>query len=638
MTTSSPPAAEGRGHPREEAPQHPATRPHGLTALPGGGEAAGPYPRAERLDAALGDPWPADNPYGFAAGVARDAAEEYPARAEARLREAGLHLGYLPKSLGGTLRSLEETQILVRVAARRDVNVMPATMFSISAVMTVLAAGTPEQHRTVAGWVRAGRTIAFGLSEERSGSDVLANTCRLDEDRRLTGTKWLVGRGSTAEAAVVVARTAERGPAAFTAVLLGPEELAHPGVRRLPPRRTTGMHGIDFADLEFTGVPVPQGAVVGTVGSGLAGAMRAQQVVRLMSTAGCLATADTALRTALRFARIHRTGGVPVADTPYGSRELALAAAELCTADLTALVAARAIQVAPGAFALSSSVVKHVATRLTSASAARSRAVAGARAVLREGPGAVLDKAVRDNAMVEVIDTSLLGNLRAIAMHLPSYAPAYDGGTAQEAGGRESAERRIRLDAVLALGDDSCLPPLDPAALDLGVRARDDILLGFAEYAEEIAADLVRRGDASAAASVTGLRADIAATIGSAAEAQRDRSRSPRTSPDTLDLADRLCLLYAAATAALTWWFHRDRPGLYGDPERGGTGWLNPVLVLARALADGRDPRRAGPDIAPLGRLVTALDDRRRLFTALPVRLCDSPPNGDPCLLEDDRT
>ncbi|MEV7398918.1 acyl-CoA dehydrogenase [Streptomyces sp. NPDC091267] len=613
--------------------------PHRLTALAGGGTGvAGPYPRAERLDAALEDPWRTDNPYGFAAGVARDAAEEYPAAPEARLRAAGLHLGYLLKSLGGTLHSLEGTQILVRVAARRDVNVMPATMFSISAVMTVLAAGTAEQHRTIAAWVREGRTIAFGLSEERAGSDVLANTCRLDEDHMLNGTKWLVGRGSTADAAVVVARTAERGPAAFTAVLLGPEELAHSGVRRLPPRRTTGMHGMDFADLEFTGVPVPASAVVGAVGSGLAGAMRAQQVVRLMSTAGCLATADTALRTALRFARTHRTGGVRVADTPYGSRELALAAAELCTADLTALVAARAIHVAPGAFALASSVVKHVATRLTGACAARSRALAGARAVLRDGPLAVLDKAVRDNGMVEVIDTSLLGNLRAIAMHLPSYAAAYATATPSEPRERASVERGLRLAAAFALGDDSCLPTLDPAALDLGVRPKDDILLGFAEYAEEIAAELRRRGDTPAADSVTGLRADLEATLSTAVDAQHDRARSPKASPETLDLADRLCLLYAGGTAALAWWFHRDRPGLYGDPDRGGTAWLNPVLTLTRSLADGRDPRRAGRDIAPIGRLVTALDAERRLFTALPVQLCDSPPSGEPRLPEDDRT
>ena len=117
---------------------------------------AGAFAGAERLDRLLGDPWSPENPYGFAAGVARDAAEEYPHEAEARLRAEDFHLCHLPGALGGTLRSFEDTQLLVRVAARRDVNVMPATMFSISAVMTVLAAGRrPSTRSSRAGCARA---------------------------------------------------------------------------------------------------------------------------------------------------------------------------------------------------------------------------------------------------------------------------------------------------------------------------------------------------------------------------------------------------------------------------------------------------------------------------------------------------
>ncbi|MFK4597215.1 alkylation response protein AidB-like acyl-CoA dehydrogenase [Streptomyces pristinaespiralis] len=602
--------------------------------------AVAPFARAEALDAALGDPWQPDNPYGFAAGAARDAAETYPAAAEARLRAEGFHLCHLPESLGGTLRSFEDTHVLVRVCARRDVNVMPATMFSISAVMTVLAAGTAEQHRRVAGWLRDGRTVAFGLSEEQAGSDVLANSCRLDEDGGLTGVKWLVGRGASADAAVVVARTAQRGPAAFTALLLGPEELADDRVRRLPARRTTGMRGIDFADLEFDGLAVPPGAVVGETGSGLAGALRAQQIVRLMSTAGCLATADTALRTALRFTREHRTGGERVADTPYGSRELALAAAELIATDVTVLAAARLVHVAPESFGLCSSVVKHVATRLTAACATRSRALTGARGVLREGPGAVLDKAVRDNAMVAVIDTSVLGNLRAIAMHLPAYSAVCGGepgGAAQE-DGAAAADRECRLTTVFAFGDADALPGVEPAALDLGVRPKDDILLGFAGHADAIAAELGHRGEARAAALVREVHRTLGGAVREAASAQRDRARSLKASPELLDLADRACLLYAAATAALTWWFHRDGAGLYGDRAPGGAGWLTAVLGLLTTLVDGREPRSAGPDVVPAGRLITELDAAHRLFTALPVRLSDGTAHrAGPDDVEDDK-
>ncbi|MFE3578449.1 acyl-CoA dehydrogenase family protein [Streptomyces vinaceus] len=594
--------------------------------LPAGAFAApdGPHADAERLDARLGDPWSPENPFGFAAGAARDAAQEYPRQAEALLREEGFHLCHLPAALGGNLRSFEDCQILVRVCARRDVNFMPATMFSISALMTVLAAGTDDQHRLVAGWLREGRTIAFGLSEEQAGSDVLANTCRLTGEGTLHGSKWLVGRANTADAAVIVARTSERGAGAFTAVLLGPAELEDPRVRRLPAQRTTGMRGIDFADLEFDGLAVPPHAVVGDVGSGLEGALRAQQIVRLMSTAGCLATADTALRTALRFARGHRTGGVPVADTPYGSRELALAAAELIATDLAVLVASRQVHLAPGAFGLASSVVKHVATRLTASCATRARAVVGARSVLGDGPGGVLDKAVRDNAMVAVIDTSVLGNLRALAMHLPSYAPAF--ADAAGSGGAADPEREQRLRALFDLGERASLPELRAADLDLGVRPKDDVLLGFAAHADAIAAELLHRGETRAAELVAGVRAALAAVTGSAAEAQRDRARSAKASPEPLDLADRLCLLHTAATAALAWWYHRDGRGLYGAAS-GDAGWLTAVLALLAALAAGRDPRTAaGPDLAPAGRLAAALDGAGLLFTALPVRLGDSRP------------
>ncbi|WP_322982901.1 acyl-CoA dehydrogenase [Streptomyces sp. S584] len=588
---------------------------------------AGAFAGAERLDRLLGDPWSPENPYGFAAGVARDAAEEYPHEAEARLRAEDFHLCHLPGALGGTLRSFEDTQLLVRVAARRDVNVMPATMFSISAVMTVLAAGTEAQHEVVARWLREGRTIAFGFSEEQAGSDVLANTCALTPEGLLNGTKWLVGRGSSADAAVIVARTAPRGAGAFTAVLLGPEELSAHQVTRHAAQRTTGMRGIDFADLEFDGLPVPPQAVVGDTGSGLAGALRAQQIVRLMSTAGCLATADTALRTALRFAEEHRTGGERVAGSPYGARELALAAAELIAADLAVLTAARQVHVAPGAFGLASAVVKHTAVRLTASCVSRSHALIGARAVLRDGPGAVLDKAVRDNAMVAVIDTSVLGNLRALAMHLPAYAPAFADDPAATTEPDGPAGERLR--AVFALGEADRLAPLDPAALDLGVRPKDDVLLGFAAYAGAIGRELSARGEDRAAELVAGVRSALAAVVHDTAAAQRDRARSAKVSPETLDLAGRFCLLHTAATAALTWWHHRDGDGLYGAAP-GDTSWLVAVLALLTTLADGRDPRTAPyRDLAPAGRLATGLDAARRLFTALPVRLSDTSTTSD---------
>ncbi|MFF4801829.1 acyl-CoA dehydrogenase family protein [Streptomyces sp. NPDC001351] len=617
-----------------------------------------PFAAAALLDELLGDPWRADNVYGFEAGAERDDRGDFPHAFAARLDSVDFPLAYLPPSLGGALRGLDDTLQLVRVAARRDAAIMPATLLSCSAVMTVLAAGTPEQAKTVADWVQEGRTIAFALSEERSGSDVLAGACRLDPARdggfRLTGRKWLVGRGATADAAVVVARTAARGPAAFTAVLLGPGEM--PRVRRQPAQPVTGMRGIDFADLTFDGTPVPQSAVIGDLGGGLAGAMRAQQVVRLLSTAACLATADTALRTALRFTQSRRVGGVRVADTAHGSRELALAAAELFAADLLSLTAARYAHLSPATFGLCSSIVKRVSTRLTASTVARSRSLLGARGTLAHGPGALIDKAQRDNTIVESIDTSPLGVLRAVALQLPGYAPAFapvhfegavrpgsgvGGGhvgglsVAGESGVPIRFEASVGgelpyaagpvspagLDALFAFGES--LPGLDPGALDLSARPKDLVLLGFAAHAEDIARDLTARGEERGAGLVRDVRTALADTFAGAAEAQRDRARGLGASAELLDLAERCCLLYAAAAAALAWRAHPDR-GLYGEGPA-GAGWLTAVLAVLVALAEGRDPRQAASDLPSAARALTALDAARLLFTAFPVQLSDGP-------------
>jgi alkylation response protein AidB-like acyl-CoA dehydrogenase len=569
---------------------------------------------AAGLDATLGDPWDAANPYGLAAGVARDAAAEYPAGFARRLHEIGFHLNYLPAGLGGTLRSLEDTHVLVRAAARRDLNVMPATMFSISAVLTVLAIGTTEQQETVAGWVRAGRVVAFALSEEHAGSDVLANTCRLSTvdggGHRLDGTKWLVGRGVSADAAVVLARTGERpGPGAFTAVLIG--DLS--GVVR-EPVPMSGMRGMDFADLTFNGFPVPESAVVGRVGQGLEGAMRAQQVVRLMSTAGCLSTVDTALRVARTFARGRSVGGSTVAQTPYGRRELALAAAETLAADVTALAACRLLHADPQRFGLASAVVKRIGTELTASAIARCGSILGARAVLRGGgPGAIWDKAARDNAMVKVIDTSPVGNLRALAMQLPAYAAVQP----QVSGG---------LSAAFRFGAD--LPGLDPAALDLSPRPRDEVVPGFRALAPRIADALSEQGDPGTAALIHRAAGQLEATLQDAAAAQLDRTRGLKVATDLLDLADRFCLLYAAGCAALAWWFNRDR-ALYGSCCEQGTGWLTGTLAYLTARVAGEQP---GSAVLPALDCVEGMAATGLLFTALPVRLAEAPPtrsNGD---------
>lgn len=544
----------------------------------------------EGVEELLGDPDDPAGPFGFAAAVARDEADAHPDELCRTLVSAGFHLNYLPREWGGRLDSFADSMTLVRAAARRDVNVMPGTMFSIIAATCLQLHGSEEQRRHVAGILTRGGSVAFALTEAAHGSDLLSGEVRLDEDGRLYGEKWMVGNGLRCEAVYVVARTGKRGPGAFSAFLLDPDAA---GLVREPAPRTGGMRGVDLARLRFTGVPVSEDALVGKKGEGLEVAVLAQQAVRLMSMAGSLGCADTALRLALGFAAERRVAGTPLVESPYARRELAVASAALLAADAVALAAARGVHVVPGAFSVWALAAKHVVAEATEELVRRCAAVLATRSVLRDrAPGAGLfQKLQRDVSVVRVIDASPLANLRAYAAQIPALVGRTDG---------SGPDGRIfALDAEL--------PPYEPNRLDLVVRGADPVMAGLDEIADV--------PDDRTAALVWQLSTAVALLEKEAACVRR-----PGADPNGLvDLAERYAWLHAAAACVHLWSANRER-SLYGG-EPGDCGWLRATLAFLLARADGADPRRAGCDLLPALDATSTLTRANRLMTALPVPL-----------------
>lgn len=532
---------------------------------------------AAELDRELGDPTDPANPFGYAAAVGRDERDQFPEELCAVLRKRGFHLNYLPAGLGGSFRSFDHSLTLVRTAARRDLNVMPGTMFSITAATCVQLHGSAAQQERVAAILRRGGSVAFAMSEADHGSDLLANTVRLtpgpDGGRELSGTKWMVGLGHRSEAAYLVARTGERGPAAFSAMLVDLDDRVDRG-EQVP---TGGMRGIDFAHLRFDRYPVPEQALVGREGSALEAAVKAQQVVRLMSTAGSLGCADTALRLTLDFAAERRIGRTPLLESPYPRRELAIASAALLAADAVALAAARGIHVAPETFSVWGCAAKHVVAEAVEDLMVRCGTVLATRSVLRtEGPGGGLfQKLQRDAALVRVVDTSTVANLRSFAGQLPALA----------AGTAAPDPRVFDLTAEL--------PPYDPARLDLNARGRD-LVTGQLPSADSA---LVRQ-----------LHAALA-------ELPRQVAEADPKDNDLVDLAERYAWLHSAAACLQLWAANRD------DELLGRDDWLDAVLGYLLARADGTSPRRAAAPMLPALAITRDLHARRRLFSAVPVQL-----------------
>ncbi|WBB78424.1 acyl-CoA dehydrogenase [Micromonospora sp. WMMD882] len=569
---------------------------------------AGPLTRfavAADLDRSLGDPTDWRNPYGFDAAVARDEAAAFPEALAAAVGPA-LRRSYVPQTDGGTLGGADETLMTVRVAARRDLTVMPATMFSITAATCVLLAGDAGQRARVVELLGRGGAVGFALTEVEHGSDLLANGCRLEPDGsggyRLWGDKWLVGLGDRAEALLVCARTGRRGPGAFTLVLLeGPVVAAC----RTGVRRSSGMRGIGLTGFDFAGVPVPAEALVGPVGRGLDVAMRAMQYVRVMSTGANLAAADSALRWASDFAATHRVADRPLADLTPTRRQLATAAATLLAMEAGALGAARALHLAPKAQGLWSSVVKQVCTDASADVFQRCGDLLGTHALLREGFAAAFDTFRRDNAVVRHIDTGPVANLRLVGTVLTQWALTGQPGST--------------LDTA-ALFDLSTPPP--PVRLDaLAVAGRDDpVTGGLPLVADRVRAELAAVGGPladAAAQAVARLRTALAGEL--ARVAGLLESHRGRTAPDLLEEAERFCFLHAAASCVHLWWANREQPLLGG--RAGDPAWLAATVGVLLARAQGGVWRLPADLVEPTYRSLARLhaDGRLLSVTALPL-------------------
>jgi alkylation response protein AidB-like acyl-CoA dehydrogenase len=581
------------------------------------------YRSASAMDIALGDPGDEANPLGFGAMVTRDAAEAFPVKLASRVAPE-LALCFVPTEHGGELSTVDDSLMKIRVAARRDVTVMPATMFSITAATCVLLAGSPEQRAYVVKLLAGGRPIGFALSEADHGSDLLANSCELaaapDGQLRLTGEKWLVGLGERCDAAVVVARNdghQRRHPGAFTAVLVDGEPLR--GARG-GWQRPTGMRGIDFAGLCFDGAELDRTAVIGLPGRGMETAMKAMQVVRAYSTAANLACVDTGLRLTMDFAHGHRVTGRQVAGYPAVRRELATAAAAMFACDAVALATARSLHSLPEQASVTASVAKKVLTDGSEEIFTRCADVLGTRSLLRDGRFAAFEVARRDNGVVRFIDTSPVANLRLVAMQLARWAAGFS---------QLPDPFTVTNELVAAFNLDAELPALCLDTLQLSARGRDEVTaaLPFVVAAARTAlcdepgpetrtqVDRAVLRLSALEMALSGLRRDVL-------WAKQRLGVAFGGSLEQLDLTERFCRLHAAASCVHLWWFNRHRP-LFGA-EPASTGWLSAALFVLLDRAEGGAGRLDALDTESAFTLLDHMHGRGHLFSAVPLPLAES--------------
>jgi alkylation response protein AidB-like acyl-CoA dehydrogenase len=557
---------------------------------------------AQRLEQALGSAFDPDSPASLASAVRLDEREEFPADFMAALRREGAHYNLIPQELGGSLESFEESALVLRLIARRDLTAAIAFGQTFLGSIPVWLAGTEPQKQALAAAIRGGELGCLALTEELHGGDLLACDFRaVPEGSRylLSGRKWLINNGSRGGLATVFARTGEPSAAGFSLFLVEKSKIAD-AARLLPLAkiRTHGIRGADISGFECRDLPLPESAVVGAPGLGYELTLKTLQISRTMCAALSLGAADTALRTALEFALDRRIFGDTVANIPSARAQLAGAYTGLLICECLSLAATRALDACPERLPVWSSVVKYLVPSMVDELIRESAVVLGARHYLREGlHGGIFQKVMRDNAVVGLFDGSTAVNLHIVSGQLNALASMR--GT--------SPELRGRLNRIFSRGVD--LPWRGfPAASRLKFTngGYDEIVDGLL---------MVEAAD---------LPPQIAALVRQVVEDLEVLDRAVATIDDPQDrransarrfvLAKRYCWILAAAACLLVW--VHNRGGRDEFFERGE--WLSAALGhLVSRLRPGITAE--APD-AVFSRMVEQYR-RNELFSLWPLAL-----------------
>ena len=451
---------------------------------------------------------------------------------------------------------------MVRAVARRDLTVAIAHAKTFLGAVSVWLAGTESQCRWLAREIRAGRLVAWGLSERDHGSDLFA--CELaatphDETWLLDGEKWLINNATRAELICILARTSARGgPLGFSLFLVDKRRLQPSAYGCLPKVRTHGIRGADISGIRFTAAAVPAGALVGDTGRGLYVVLKSLQVTRTVCTVLSLGAADQGLRIAVEFTR---------RDTRAMPRVLGEAAALRLLAEATAIIALRGVQAFPEEMSVIAAVAKGFVPTAVDLMLGRLGPMLGARAFVADlSPHGAFEKLERDHRIVALFDGSTAVCQAALIAQFPTLAEGY--GTA--------AADRLASASCLA----SPLPELDPTALRLSSPGCT-LVAALPELIAELRG-LTANGELpervlALAITLESATAELHRELGAIVPAVRQIPTAH------FGLARRYELCFAAA-ACLNLWAHNRHLHTAEGGLRSDTAWLEGALVVALRL------------------------------------------------------
>lgn len=273
------------------------------------------------------------------AAEALDREGGFPRASLAAVADAGLLAVNLPRELGGRAAGVVAYSLAVSELARACAATTVAVCVSNMVAEVVAHFGSPAQREHHVPRLADGRHVvgAFALSEAAAGSDPGAMRTRARKTDRgwvLDGSKLWITSGSDAGLFVVWARTEDAPGTRGISTFLVPGDAV--GLGRGKPEHKLGLRGSTTVALDFTGIELPDDALLGERGRGFPVAMMALDGGRIGIASQALGIAGGALEAAARWARERFGGDVP----QHVQWALADSATELDAARLLTLRAA----------------------------------------------------------------------------------------------------------------------------------------------------------------------------------------------------------------------------------------------------------------------------------------------------------
>lgn len=260
-----------------------------------------------------------------------EAKQRFPLEMAPSMGELGFFAAGLPEQVGGLGLGRVGQSVVGQQLARASGGISTTALVQFLSLLPIAVHGAPDQRANyLQPGIRGRKMASIAVTEPKHGSDVagIETTAVADGDGyRLNGTKQFITNGPFADFIVVAAKTDPS--AGHRGITLFVVDRDTPGLGISEHLKKMGWWSAETATVYLRDCWVPEGAIVGEVGSGFYSIMETFDFEHLLLAAQSVGLAEEALDLAVRYARQREQFGKPITQHQAIRHKLANMATEV---------------------------------------------------------------------------------------------------------------------------------------------------------------------------------------------------------------------------------------------------------------------------------------------------------------------